>query len=247
MRKRKLGLITLVLAVVVVAVALVFARRYSSLIRNLIEGKKTVAQRLEEHGPAARARMRADFEKAKVPYPPAEVTLLGIKDAKRLEVYARDASHEWRFVTWYSIRAASGRAGPKLREGDRQVPEGIYEIESLNPNSMFHLSLRVGYPNKFDREKANLDGREKLGGDIMIHGRSSSVGCLAMGDEVAEDLFVLAADVGIEKVKVILSPTDFRSAKVVARQGGPKWTAELYESIAVEMKKLPANGVAAIE
>lgn len=70
----------------------------------------------------------------------------------------------------YPILAASGSIGPKLRESDMQVPEGVYQIESLNPNSQFHLSLRVNYPNEFDREQARIDGRAQLGGDIMIHG-----------------------------------------------------------------------------
>ena len=68
----------------------------------------------------------------------------------------------------YPIRAASGALGPKLREGDRQVPEGVYDIESLNPNSRFHVALRVGYPNAFDRQMAGREGRTALGGDIMI-------------------------------------------------------------------------------
>ncbi len=245
MRRRKFGLITLVLAVIALVAAYVLATRYSSLLRNLIEGKKTVSQRVAQYGPAARERMRGDFAKADVAYPPSEVTLLGIKDAKRLEGYARSSSAQWRVVRSYPIFAASGEAGPKLREGDRQVPEGIYGIESLNPNSRFHLSLRIGYPNEFDREKAKLDGREKLGGDIMIHGKSSSVGCLAMGDEAAEELFVLAGDVGVEKVKVVLAPTDLRKGRAAVKD--PKWTAELYDRIAMEMTNLPAREVARID
>jgi murein L,D-transpeptidase YafK len=124
------------------------------------------------------------------------------------------------------------------------VPEGIYVIESLNPNSRFHLALRVGYPNAFDRQMAKLDGRDKLGGDIMIHGSDASVGCLAMGDEAAEDFFVLAADVGIEKVKVILTPSDFRTAKISVREGSPKWSGELYRAIAQELNEMPRQSVA---
>ena len=75
----------------------------------------------------------------------------------------------------YPILAASGVLGPKLREGDKQVPEGIYGAEALNPNSKFHLSIRLNYPNTFDRRMAQSDGRTQLGGDIMIHeiGRAS--------------------------------------------------------------------------
>jgi murein L,D-transpeptidase YafK len=142
-------------------------------------------------------------------------------------------------IRTYPILAASGRLGPKLKEGDRQVPEGLYRIESLNPNSMFHLSLRLNYPNEFDRKQARLENRTNLGGDIMIHGSNASIGCLAMGDEAAEDLFILAAETGIDKVTVVLSPVDFRK-KVFPKVTYPlpEWTGILYEQIKQELSKL---------
>jgi murein L,D-transpeptidase YafK len=127
-----------------------------------------------------------------------------------------------------------------LREGDRQVPEGIYPIELLNPNSRFHLSLRIGYPNPFDRAKAKDEGRQRLGGDIMIHGNSVSIGCLAMGDPAAEDLFVLAADTGIKHITVILSPVDFRTgAALPDTEKLPAWTKPLYQEIKARLAELP--------
>src|SRR5436190_607476 len=80
----------------------------------------------------------------------------------------------WRFVREYPVMAASGGRGPKLREGDGQVPEGMYTIDWLNPNSSYHLSMHVDYPNAFDRAHAADDGRTALGGAIMIHGRDVS-------------------------------------------------------------------------
>ena len=168
------------------------------------------------------------------------MTLVGLKTEKILQVYANDSTGAPRFVRSYPIRAASGHLGPKLREGDGQVPEGIYPIESLNPNSRFHLALRVGYPNAFDREQAAKDGRTNLGGDIMIHGNSVSVGCLAMGDEAAEDLFVLAGDTGLKSVTVILTPVDFREGKSVPRSAQlPGWTESLYQTIRSRLKEFP--------
>lgn len=107
-----------------------------------------------------------------------------------MEVYGIDQKSSNRFLFAYHILAASGTVGPKLREGDEQVPEGIYSISGLNPNSQFHLSLRVDYPNTNDRQQAQLESRTNLGQDIMIHGRAASIGCLALGDEAAEDLFI---------------------------------------------------------
>jgi murein L,D-transpeptidase YafK len=144
-----------------------------------------------------------------------------------------------RFLRAYPIIAASGRLGPKLAEGDRQVPEGLYKIESLNPNSLYHLALRIGYPNAFDRKKGKLDGRTDLGCDIMIHGSDASIGCLAMGDQAAEDLFILVAETGIENIDVILSPVDFRLRDLPPDMPPvPEWTSEIYEDIRNELLKL---------
>jgi murein L,D-transpeptidase YafK len=201
----------------------------------------TIAERLEQYGPAARARLAAPFRKQNVSYPPRELILVGLKQEKTLEVYARSGTNGFKLIRRYPILAASGVAGPKLREGDRQVPEGIYAIESLNPNSRYHLSLRVNYPNDFDREQARQEKRTNLGGDIMIHGKAVSIGCLAMGDEAAEDLFVLAADTGLKNIKVILAPLDFRKPqKVPDHEKLPPWTAALYERIRAELLKTPA-------
>ena len=120
-------------------------------------------------------------------------------------------------------------------EGDHQVPEGVYRAEFLNPNSRFHLSIRLNYPNAFDRQMAAADGREQLGGDIMIHGSSSSVGCLAMGDQAAEDLFVLSALVTKERTRIVVSPTDFRLANSRVDVSVPPWVSRLYESLRVEL------------
>ncbi|HLP75399.1 MAG TPA: L,D-transpeptidase family protein [Candidatus Paceibacterota bacterium] len=184
--------------------------------------------------------MRADFQNAGVAYPPKQVALVGLKAEQQLQVYCSDRTGSQRFICSYPILAASSYPGPKLHEGDGQVPEGIYPIESLNPNSSFHVSLRVGYPNAFDKAQANKEGRTNLGGDIMIHGGAASVGCLAMGDEVSENLFTLAADVGIENVSVILAPVDFRSGKTIPKQVKlPPWTESLYAEIKIRLAELP--------
>ena len=205
--------------------------------------KQTVQNRLDQYGPQARARLKPYFDAAQVPYPPLWLALVGLKDEKILEVYAAGGTNQnVRFIRSYPILAASGGPGPKLREGDQQVPEGVYSIESLNPNSSYHLSLRINYPNAFDREQAAREGRVNLGGDIMIHGGATSVGCLAMGDEAAEDLFVLAAETSLTNITVILSPVDFRKSRSVPQSGAlPAWTATLYQAIRSNLNELPAK------
>jgi murein L,D-transpeptidase YafK len=156
-------------------------------------------------------------------------------------LYAAGGDGKFKFIRSYPVVKASGELGPKLQEGDGQVPEGLYKIESLNPNSRFHLSLRVDYPNAFDRAMGKKDGRTELGGDIMIHGSNASIGCLAMGDEAAEDLFVLAQRTGLKNIAVILTPVDFRACALPKDfVHDPPWVKGLYEEIRSELSKYPA-------
>jgi len=234
---KRLHILIILLALTVVLTAFKASLRQ---VAAPIIGQKTVAQRLDEFGGAARARLKKSFDNAGMTYPPESVTLVGLKSERVLQVSAKTGTNSALFICSYRILGASGDVGPKLREGDRQVPEGIYSIESLNPNSAFHVSLRIGYPNAFDRARAKEEGRTNLGGDIMIHGDSVSVGCLAMGNEAAEDLFVLAADVGCQNMRVVLAPVDFRTGKTVTRMATlPKWTSSLYAEIQNAMAQLP--------
>jgi len=236
----KMKRLHILLAILVLAIcAIPFRgklRRPVVAVIQVIRGKKTVADRVEQFGDVVRQRLGPSFERIDLVYPPQSITLVGIKQDKLLEVWVSDPP---KLLKSYPILGASGVLGPKLQEGDMQVPEGLYRIESLNPNSMYHLALRVNYPNSFDKAKGRLDGREDLGCDIMIHGKNCSIGCLAMGDEAAEDLFVLAAATGIDNISVILTPVDFRTQKLPAAMPEvPKWAPELYASIEQELRKL---------
>ncbi len=196
----------------------------------------TLKTRLAEISPNASFRLAAKFEAAKAIWPPAEMALIAIKDEKVLELHARPKGGAWKRVHRYRVLAASGGPGPKLRQGDRQVPEGIYSIALLNPNSAYHVSMRVNYPNAFDKQMAQKEGRKDLGGDIMIHGKNLSAGCLAMGDEDVEELFTLAAQVGLANVKLIIAPTDFRENGLPAIEPGrPEWLPKLYTEVATAM------------
>jgi murein L,D-transpeptidase YafK len=208
-------------------------------IIQIVRAKKSVVERVAEFGDAVHGRLEARFKELGVSYPPRKIILVGLKQEKLLEVWVAGEGGQYEYLGSYPILGASGNLGPKLAEGDGQVPEGIYRIESLNPNSLYHLALRVDYPNRFDTMKGAVDGRTDLGSDIMIHGKSASIGCLAMGDQAAEDLFVMAADSGIETIQVILSPVDFRIRDLPATMAKvPPWTPELYADIRNELMKL---------
>jgi L,D-transpeptidase catalytic domain len=232
-----------VVATVLLALAGIGAWYYRQLLRtaSLPAKPRTVEEVIRVLGPRVDRRLRPTFERAGISWPPKQLILLVLKEEKRLEIYAAGDSEGPRFVLSYPIFAASGIAGPKLREGDRQVPEGFYRIELLNPNSRYHLSLRVDYPNAADIEQAGRDGRDlsTLGGDIMIHGGAESIGCIAIGDPGVEELFVLVARTGFDNAQLIIAPRDLRQkAPEPGGDVGPSWVAELYEQVRNEMVKL---------
>jgi murein L,D-transpeptidase YafK len=170
------------------------------------------------------------------------LTLIGLKDEMELEVWA-ETNGRWVHIVTYDVLAASGWRGPKQRAGDLQVPEGIYRITELNPNSRFHLSMKLDYPNSYDRMKAREDGRSHLGGDIYIHGKAKSKGCLALADAAIEELFVLAAKTGIENTKVLIVPYDFRQKTPrMDPENSPAWLPELYEQLGQELVKYTTRG-----
>lgn len=99
--------------------------------------------------------------------------------------------------TTYPICMWSGRLGPKLKQGDRQSPEGFYTVArgALNPNSSYHRSFNLGYPNAYDRAHG------RTGSFLMVHGACASVGCFAMTDAQIDEIWrlVIAAFKGGQK------------------------------------------------
>jgi murein L,D-transpeptidase YafK len=95
----------------------------------------------------------------------------------------------WRLFRSYPICRFSGGLGPKLKQGDRQAPEGFYQVAhgQLNPNSRHHLSFNLGFPNAFDRAHG------RTGSYLMVHGGCSSIGCYAMTDPAVDDIYRLVA------------------------------------------------------
>ncbi len=209
--------------------------KWLAMVKARITGQATIADRIDEHGSSVDARLRPAFDTVGIDYPPKEIYLVAYKAERRLDLFAVDAAGELTLVKHYPVLGASGRLGPKLREGDGQVPEGIYTIDGLNPNSQYHLSLHVNYPNAFDRNMAERDGRTQLGHSIFIHGGRSSIGCLAMGDEAAEELFVLMARLPQREATIVISPSENIEAARHALEDPPSWVDKLYESIEKEL------------
>ena len=194
-------------------------------------GKRTVAEVIEYYGDTSKGDLAPLFAKVGVSYPPKELALVAFKDTNTLELWASNEDTNYALVKSYPIKAASGQLGPKLREGDRQVPEGIYKIIGFNPNSSYHLSMKLNYPNEYDLKHAKAEGRNEPGTNIFIHGRAASIGCLAMGDPAIEQLFSLVHATGVKNTTVLISPTDPSKKRLVVPSNAPAWTADLYKKI----------------
>jgi hypothetical protein len=205
------------------------------------ESGRSIEKVLLELGGKMEQRLQPRFQFVDATWPPREVALVAFKDTRLLELWALEDAG-WVFIKQYPIKGMSGHAGPKLSEGDLQVPEGFYRIEKMNPNSAYHLSMKLDYPNQFDRRMARSDGRRNLGDNIFIHGDRVSSGCLAIGDRAVEELFVLTAMLGMEHVSVIISPRDYRFRPTAEPAPGmPGWVGTLNEKIASNLQIFPLD------
>lgn len=108
------------------------------------------------------------------------------KEEAKLELWMR-ASAGWMLFQTYDICRYSGTLGPKLKSGDKQAPEGFYQVGlgQLNPASRWHLSFNLGFPNAFDRAHG------RTGSFLMVHGGCSSAGCYAMTNAAVDDIYGL--------------------------------------------------------
>ncbi|MBF0400412.1 MAG: L,D-transpeptidase family protein [Magnetococcales bacterium] len=182
--------------------------------------------------PGVEGRVRDFLHRAGIGYPLDNAfALLVFKAEQRLELWVHTDTVP-RLVKRYPLTAMSGQAGPKQQRGDRQIPEGIYQVIWLHPSSSYHLALKLDYPNLFDQQRAAEEGRTDLGGDIFVHGGKSSVGCVAVGDAAIEELFVLALTAAGGPAEVIIAPYDFRVLREQSPlPAAPAWLPVLYQQI----------------
>ncbi len=110
--------------------------------------------------------------------------------------------HHDKVLESYDIGLGFAPVGDKQVEGDGKTPEGLYFIDRRNPDSRFHLSIGISYPNPVDRAEARAMGKSP-GGDIFIHGRPPQYrdggrdwtwGCIAVTDSEIEDIYAMVRD-----------------------------------------------------
>lgn len=202
-------------------------------------GAQTMAEAIDAVDDRSKPLWEKRFQDIGRTFPPKNLAWVAYKKERRLDVWDTSTKPAV-LVHSYPIKAASGHAGPKLREGDRQVPEGMYRIEWFNPNSSYHLSMKLNYPNAFDLKHAKAEGREQPGTNIFIHGNAVSIGCLAMGDEAIEELFYLAYASKRQNIDVIIAPHGPANAPLKATTNMPVWVKVLYQNI---QSQLQAKGI----
>lgn len=152
--------------------------------------------------------IKKEFEVKNFAFPPRDILLMSFKAEGVLEVWVKQG-YTYELFKVYNVCKKSGDFGPKRAQGDQQVPEGLYSINVFNPNSEYHLSLGVSYPNTADKLHSSASD---LGGDIYIHGSCVTIGCLPMTDEVMEEIYVLsllAKNEGQQIIPIHLYPFKF--------------------------------------
>lgn len=132
------------------------------------------------------------FQTKTLDYTGFNLFLRAFKSEQKLEVWIKAKNTTtWTLLSTYDFCSVSGVLGPKRKEGDLQIPEGIYHINHFNPLSNFHLSLGINYPNAADKIFSN---KQHPGGNIYIHGNCVTIGCIPITDDKIKELYVLAVE-----------------------------------------------------
>src|SRR6201998_1280342 len=142
------------------------------------------------------------------------------KEESELEVWKQDTSGRYALLKVYPICRWSGDLGPKVKEGDRQAPEGFYPITPvlMNHNSNYYLAINTGFPNVYDR------ANNRHGAFLMIHGDCSSRGCYAMTDEEIGEIYSLARDAfmgGQKEIQLQAYPFHMTPANMAHHRNSP--------------------------
>ncbi len=158
--------------------------------------------------------VKKQFEAKKLNWPPQSMFIRSFKYDRQMEVWVKNNQKEpFKLFKTYKVCMQSGTIGPKRMEGDFQVPEGFYCINEFNPNSNYHLSLGLNYPNASDRI---LSDSTRPGSAIYIHGNCVSTGCIPISDIPIEEVFIIASNVkakGQDFIPVHVFPVRYNEKK----------------------------------
>ncbi|MEW5738343.1 MAG: L,D-transpeptidase family protein [Myxococcota bacterium] len=176
------------------------------------------ADKVKEVRQRRAADLQALVTAAGLSLPVDEVYLRAFKAERELELWAGKKGQPLTLVKRYPFCAASGELGPKRREGDLQVPEGLYVVPEFNPTSNFHLSMKVSYPNASDRLRSD---RDRPGGLIYLHGGCASIGCIAIEDGPIEEVYLLALDARVRPIRFDIFPRRLTDEAMASLEDAP--------------------------
>lgn len=170
----------------------------------------------------------------------APILIRVFKQEAVLEVWKQERTGRYGLLRSYPICRFSGALGPKKRQGDRQAPEGFYELGrgSLNPWSRNHLAFNIGFPNAYDRSLG------RTGTHIMVHGGCKSVGCYAMTHKRMEEIYGLVREAllsGQPTIPFQAFPFRMTDENMAARADDPNMP--FWEMLKVGHDKFANNGV----
>lgn len=160
--------------------------------------------------------LKKEFEEKGLKWPAKYIYIRSFKFDSQLEVWVRyNENEKYKLFKTYRVCMQSGTMGPKRMQGDYQVPEGFYYITEFNPNSAYHLSLGLNYPNASDKI---LSDPTRPGNGIYIHGSCVSEGCIPVSDSDIEEIYVLASyarEAGQEYIPVHIFPIRYNNKKSI--------------------------------
>jgi murein L,D-transpeptidase YafK len=161
--------------------------------------------------------LKKQFAARNLKWPAKYIYVRSFKYDSELEVWVKNTEEEeYKLFKTYKVCALAGTLGPKRIEGDYQVPEGFYYINEFKPNSSYHLSLGLNYPNAADRILADSS---QPGGDIYIHGSCVTTGCIPITNPQIEELYILTSHArgqGEDFIPVHIYPVRFTNPKSMA-------------------------------
>lgn len=175
------------------------------------------------------------FKTKNLNYAGFQLFIRAFKKEEKLEVWIKEKEkEEFVLLNTYPFCASSGTLGPKRKEGDLQIPEGIYHLNHFNPQSNFYLSLGISYPNASDKI---LSDKSHPGGNIYIHGNCVTIGCIPLTDDKIKEVYLMAVEArnnGLEEIPIHIFPArleDESIEKLKDEYAAPQTTSALWKNL----------------
>lgn len=229
----------MLLTVFALAIGAVFYQRTPSAESEDV----SVHKRLLEFRGRAEAQWKPLFLQHNISFPPQHVSLILFKRDKKLFLYAGKNENETQLLKTYRILGSNERVGPKLNDSDKQIPEGIYKLASLNPGSSPQLALKIDFPNDFDRRMAEKDSRDSFRSQVLVHSGATSDSNVALKEQDMEELYTLASISEVSSWRFVFAPFDLRIEAREIKSNSPQWIDDLDQQLMRELMTLPLSSL----